>query len=105
MILITLEGCSDCIKTRNKLSNTPYIELPQLSRGIGDTFKKITYFFGIKQCKNCQKRRNKWNRFLSYIGFGYPKRYRNIVRALDKLKIYEFPVLLSDDLKSILPLV
>jgi len=104
MILITLEGCSGCIKYRKKHPKIPYIELPKFSRGFGDTFAKITHFFGIKQCKNCERRQKKWNFVLSYFGFGYPKQYRYIVRALDRLKVYNFPVLLSVDFKKILPL-
>ena len=36
------------------------------SEGFGDTFKKITLFFGIKPCPSCEKRRKEWNKRINY---------------------------------------
>jgi hypothetical protein len=104
MILITLKNCDGCEEFKKKHPEIPFIELPNKSRGFGDTFAKLTHILGIKQCKSCYRRQHIWNRWFSYFGINYSKEYRNIIKILNLLNIYEFPVVLNDDLNSTIPL-
>jgi hypothetical protein len=36
------------------------------SKGLGDTIKKITHFFGIEQCEPCKERQKVLNRIFPY---------------------------------------
>ena len=37
-----------------------------MERGFGDTIKRITNYFGIKQCEACKKRQNFFNELIPY---------------------------------------
>tara|TARA_A100001515_G_scaffold129321_1_gene115949 strand:+ start:105 stop:557 length:453 start_codon:yes stop_codon:yes gene_type:complete len=41
-------------------------DVPQKSRGLGDTIAKATKAFGIKPCGACKKRQEKLNKMFSY---------------------------------------
>lgn len=67
MLIVGIKGCPKCEKLKREFSDVRYVELPNFSIGFGDTFHKITKFFGFKTCPNCQVRRNKWNKWIPYF--------------------------------------
>jgi hypothetical protein len=44
----------------------PGREFEKISKGLGDTIKKVTDKMGIKQCGGCKKRQEKLNRLFPY---------------------------------------
>ncbi len=40
-----------------------------MSKGLGDTIKKLTDIIGVKQCNSCKKRQKKLNNIFPYSGF------------------------------------
>lgn len=104
MKIIGLENCPRCKKIRKKFPQIPYVEIPCLSLGFGDTFAKFTHFLGIEPCSGCRIRQGKWNKWIPYRWRF--KRVRLNIRkakaAVYKLGATQFPVVTNDRITKII---
>lgn len=64
--IIGIKGCPRCDELKQMYPNASYIELPNISLGLGDTISKITSIFGINPCNGCRIRQYKLNKLVPY---------------------------------------
>lgn len=104
MLLIGKEGCSRCKEVKAVFSTLPYIEIPDIPVGLGDTICSITCWLGIIPCKGCRIRQNWCNKWFPYKRNQQridPK-ILDIKHKLHALGIKQYPVIVNDDVSKIL---
>lgn len=104
MIIIGLEDCPRCKILKNRFPHLPYIEIPSISLGFGDTFAKLTKLCGINPCSKCRIRQGKWNKWLPYFWRIKKVSFIALVAkdVICKLGATQFPVVTDDNMSKLI---
>lgn len=106
MIIVGKQGCPKCKTLRTSFPNLKYIEIPDIQIGMGDTICAITCLFGIHPCAKCRVRQHWCNKLFPYkwnLKEISPE-IINLKQRLLMLRIKEYPVVMDDTLKTIIPI-
>ncbi|MFA5754013.1 MAG: hypothetical protein WC905_01465 [Patescibacteria group bacterium] len=106
MVIIGKQGCPRCNVLRTAFPSIKYIEIPSMHIGLGDTIYAIAHMFGIHPCTNCKIRRHWCNKI-----FPYKWNQKNISPEIVNLKqkiiiskIDQYPIVMDDELETIIPI-
>ena len=94
--IIGLQGCPRCSDLKLRYPGATYIELPNISLGLGDTISKLTRMFSVRPCHACRIRQHKFNKWIPYT-WRINKLDRDIAimkRNICLLDMKEYPILI-----------
>lgn len=101
--IIGVDNCKRCQHLKDLLPSLKYTQLPDISLGLGDTIHRITLLFNIKKCSSCYTRHYWLNKLFPYFWRG-DRHIRKVRSLLVKLKITEYPAIISTDYQRVLDL-
>ena len=106
MTIIGKKGCPRCDKLKSHYVDLPYIEIPSLHIGLGDTICAMTCLLGIEPCKSCMVRRHWCNEWFPYkwSEASFPIILRKAKQMMIDNNIRLYPFVMDDELTRIIPL-
>jgi len=106
VVIIGKEGCPRCKELRALYPSVPYIEIPDVHIGLGDTICAITCFFGITPCGACRIRQHWCNKLFPYWWNNrkITSNQKEIKQLLLRLKAKQYPVIVDTESDKLVPI-